>query len=141
MKTNIKHDRNFYVSRALKDFAHLVAYFCVTRPQYQSYYRVDGEFQLKKLVHQMNYLNKWNKRSKTFKKEYAKTYAEYSRNFNLSFCIDSRLIEKVLGCYRDENDRQIRISIEDIVPILVKNGFIKVVKHGTKTRKGSDGKY
>ena len=89
----------------------------------------------------MNFLNKWNKRSKTFKREYAKTYAEYSRNFNLSFCIDSRLIEKVLGCYRDENDRQIRISIDDIVPILVTKGFIKVVKHGTKTRKGSDGKY
>lgn len=127
-----KQDKSYYINRAINDFKSLVIYFNVTRPQYEHNYHRDGKFSLDKLQKQFDFLSGWNKRSASDKRDLAKLYATYSKTFNLTFGIPYHLVEKVLGCYRDANGKKIRISIDEVVPKLVEEGFMTEINAGRK---------
>lgn len=138
MKT--KRDKDYYLARATKGFKTLVIYYSVTRPQYEKAYHKDGKFSTDELLKQLAFLDEWKNRSKRERQLLAYKYAEYARTFNYTFSIPSELVNKVLGEYRDEQGRLVRIRREEVVDKLVRDGYIKVLNHGSKTRKGEDGK-
>lgn len=133
-----KNDRQFYIERAIKDFQTLVIYFNVTRPQHMAWYKENGEFSQKKMLHQMKFLANWKSLDRVEKKHKAKYYSAYASTFNKTFGIPSRLIEKVLGVYRDDEGKQHRISIDDVLPRLQDAGFIQVIEGGCKFDKDGD---
>ena len=138
MKT--KRDKDYYLARATKGFKTLVIYYSVTRPQYEKAYHKDGKFSTDELLRQLDFLDEWKTRTPRERQLLAHTYATYARTFNYTFSIPSELVNKVLGEYRDEQGKLVRIHKEEVIDKLVRDGYIKVLNHGSKTRKGEDGK-
>lgn len=138
MKT--KRDKDYYLARATKGFKTLVIYYSVTRPQYEKAYHKDGKFSTDELLRQLDFLDEWKTRTPRERQLLARTYANYARTFNYTFSIPSELVNKVLGEYRDEHGKLVRIHKEEVIDKLVRDGYIKVLNHGSKTRKGEDGK-
>lgn len=139
MKT--KKDKNYYLTRAVRRFVNLVEYFTITRVRAEKNYFKDGKFNIDKFIHQLKFLNDWEKKSRQEKKLLAKTYADYSTTFNYTTGIPVELIQNALGTYRDENGIQHKISIEEVESILVKKGVIRVIEAGKKFNRSEDGKY
>lgn len=132
-KTKTKHDKSFYIDRATNDFKTLVIYFNVTRPQHQKgYFGKDEKFSKEKMDEQLSFLHKWHEMSTSERRHYAKQYTQYSKTFNYTFSIPCDLVNKVLGCYRDENGKKCRISIDDVLPQLIESGFVRVMNAGRK---------
>lgn len=136
MKT--RKDYDYYLNRAIKDFKTLVIYFDVIRPQRENYYRINGKFSLEQMKKELAFLSDWKTKDDDFKKRFAQTYSNYSKHFNYCFGIPSRLVEKVLGEYKDDNGTRHRISIDDVLKAC---SSITRLRHGTKTKKDDDGKY
>lgn len=130
MKT--KKDRQFYIDRAIDNFKTLVIYFCVTRPQFEKSYKVNGKFSIDELLKQMDFVSRWDNQTKDFQKHNHSIYTKYSAAFNYTFGMPSRLVEKVLGCYRDENGKQVRVSIDDVLAPLLKTNQLKILNDGRK---------
>ena len=128
-----KNNRYFYIERAIQDLKTLVIYFNVTRPQYEKAYKDDsGKFSKDLLLKSIEFLSSWNGRSKDEKKRLAFKYVKCSTAFNYTFGIPCELIQKVLGVYRDENNKKCRISIDDVAPSLIQSGFMRVINDGRK---------
>ena len=136
MKT--KHDKEYYVQRAVDGFKTLIIYQCVTRPQFDPAYKVNGRFSKDKLFEESEFFSKWETMGQQARRRYAKMYAEHSKHHNLAFGLDCRLVEKILGSYRDEEGRQVRISIDEVLQNL--KGWVKCTGNGTKTKKNKEGK-
>lgn len=134
-------NRDWYWNRAKKRFKVLVIYFCVTRPQYEKAYHRNGKFSLEELLYQMDFLETFNDRSETFRKIHSRQQARYSKTFNYTFGIPSELVKSVLGQWKDERGKTVRIPVNKLVKELEDENFIRVCKHGTKTRKDDEGKY
>ena len=138
MKT--KRDKDYYLARATKGFKTLVIYYSVTRPQYEKAYHKDGKFSTDELLRQLDFLCEWKNRTPRERQLLAHTYATYARTFNFTFSIPSKLVNTVLGEYRDEHGKLVRIHKAEVIDKLVRDGYINVLNHGSKTRKGEDGK-
>ena len=138
MKT--KRDKDYYLARAATGFKTLVIYYNVTRPQYEKAYHKDGKFSTDELLKQLDFLDGWKRRTARERRILAHKYATYARTFNYTFSIPSELVNKVLGEYRDEHGNLVRIHKEEVIDKLVRDGYIKVLNHGSKTKKGEDGK-
>ena len=129
-------NRDYYIRRAEVGFKTLVIYYCVTRPQYEKAYHKGGKFDKDVLMRQMDFLSTWkNSRGRREKQLLARKYSEYARTFNFTFDIPVELVQKIIGKYRGS-----RISIEEITTKLVKEGWLRVLKSGNRTKKGVDGK-
>lgn len=133
--------REWYWRRAKFKFKLLVVYFCVTRPQYEKAYGVNGKFSADELLRQLDFLDKWKSRPGYFKTRHAREYAEYDRNFNYTFSIPNGLIRDVLGQWRDESGKTARIPVKKMVAELKAEGFLKKCGHGTKTERDDAGKW
>ena len=138
MKT--KRDKDYYLARAATGFKTLVIYYNVTRPQYEKAYHKDGKFSTDELLKQLDFLDGWKRRTARERRIHAYKYATYARTFNYTFSMPSELVNKVLGEYRDEHGNLVRIHKEEVIDKLVQDGYIKVLNHGSKTKKGEDGK-
>ena len=132
MTTKTKHDLRYYVLRAVKDFKTLIIYFDVTRPQYESTFKTDGKFDVKKLESILKYLNRGTSR---LTKDELPRYNKLSRAVNLTFGIPRELINKVMGEHVDENGRHHRIPSSTIIKSFIDKEFIRVEKNGAKVRK------
>ena len=137
-RPHIDYSRAF--EDAVKRFKILVTYFDVTRPQYDKAFKdKNGRFSKDVLKWKMNYLTNWNPRGRHSPEQY-RMYARYSKEFNDTFGIESRLVEKMVGYYRDENGRKCRISIDKIVDRLTSEGWLKkVLNAGAKFRRTDKG--
>ena len=136
MKT--KKDKDYYLRRAISGFKVLIIYQCVTKPQFDPAYKVNGKFSKDKLFEESEFFNKWETMGQQARRRYAKMYADYSKHHNLAFGLDCRLVESILGTYRDEDGRKIRISIDEVLQNL--KGWVKCTGNGTKTKKNKEGK-
>lgn len=136
-----KRDKAFYISRAKRDIRDLFIYFNITRPQYVPYYKVDGQFSKDRLLKELDFLTKWKHMSVEDKKYRAKTYVQYSRNFNITFSIPHELMAKVAGEYKDDSGKKHRLSYEQIVEDLIEEGFTKVLNSGRKFERTDEGQY
>jgi len=134
----MKHDKEYYLQRAVDGFRTLIIYQCVTRPQFDPAYKVNGRFSKEKLFEESEFFSKWESMGQQARRRYAKMYADYSKHHNLAFGLDCRLVEKILGSYRDEEGRQVRISIDEVLQNL--KGWVKCTGNGTKTKKNKEGK-
>ena len=128
-------NRDYYMRRSEVGFKTLIIYFSVTRPQYEKAYHKDGKFDKDVLLHQMEFLSSWDKRSKREKELLAKRYSQYARTFNYTFDIPVGLVKEILGKYR-----RTRISIKEITDKLEADGWLEVKNAGTRTKKCEDGK-
>lgn len=136
----MKKDKAYYLARAIQGFKVLVIYHCVTKPLYEKAYHKNCKFSKKELMRQMDFLSTWDDRTKKEKQILAYKYAEYSKTFNYTFGIPRKLVADVLGAYQDEQGKLVRIHIDEVVDWLVKKGWLKVLNHGSKTKKNDDGK-
>lgn len=121
----------------------VITYFNVTRPQYMKGYKVDGKFSREEMNRQIGFLSKWKKMPKAVKNLHAKEYATYSANYNYTFGIPKDLIGAGCRSFRDETGKVRRVSVKEIMRLLVDEGFIEAdrPKHGVKQQLGEDGKY
>lgn len=133
-------NKDYYIRRAIVGFKTLVIYFTVTRPQYERAYQVNGKFSKDELLKQLDFLTKCRENT-GFKNAHLKQYTNCQRTFNYTFDIPSRLIEKVLGDYKDENGKTVRISIKEIVKELEDTGWLRKLNQGSVPSKQSDGSY
>ena len=140
-KLNMKTKRNkdYYLRRAIRGFKILIIYQCVTKPQFDPAYRVNGKFSKDKMFDEVNFFHRWAKMGERERCRNAKLYAKYSKHHNLSFGLDCRLVEKVLGCYRNDEGKQERIHFGEVVQKLHDDGWLDWNEHGTKTKKNEHG--
>lgn len=138
----IKKNRQFYIERAKKDFKTLVIYFNVTRPKHEPIFRnpATNVFNLNKLLKMFDLLRDWKNKPYEYKREHKFQQSIIQKKINYTFGIPSRLIEKVLGCYIDENNKQKRISIDEVVTPLIEEGFLKKINAGSKIDFNTGGK-
>ena len=144
MKT--KRDKDYYLRRATRGFKVLIIYQCVTKPQFDPVYKDEnGKFSKEKMFEEAEFLSNWNKLSKKRRNyhikhhtEYFKQYKKHSTHHNLAFGMDCRLVEKILGCYRNDEGKQERISIEEVLQNL--DGWCKCSDSGKTIRRDADGK-
>ena len=139
MKT--KRNKEYYLRRAIQGFKVLIIYQCVTRPQYDSAYKdSNGQFSKDKMFEEVNFFQRWSKMGSYEKKRNARLYAKYSKHHNLAFGLDCRLVEKILGLYRNDNGKQERIHIDEVVQKLKDDGWLRWSGSGTKTKQNEHGK-
>ena len=138
MKT--KRNKDYYLRRAIKGFKVLIIYQCVTKPQFDPLYKDNGKFSKEKMFTEVNFFSRWAKMGERERCRNAKLYAKYSKHHNLAFGLDCRLVEKVLGCYRNDEGKQERIHFDEVVQKLYDDGWLDWSEHGTKTKKNEQGK-
>jgi len=139
MKT--KRDKDYYLKRAINGFKILIIYQCVTKPQFDPVYKGDnGKFSKEKMFEEAEFLDKWNKMPKKRQNyhtkhhtEYFKQYKKHSAHHNLAFGLDCRLVEKILGTYRDDEGNKVRISIDEVLQNL--NGWFRCSNCGKIIRR------
>ena len=126
-------------------FKTLVLNVCVTWPQKVEGYQKDGKFDIKEFQKQREFLATWGGKSQFFKKANARTYRKYAATWNLTFTFPSKLVDKLMCGYLDDEGRYRRTSVKEVVEYLGKDGFLdpnKSTKHGRKFRKDEfTGKY
>ena len=108
------------VKRAAEDFKALVLYYNVTRPQQLPYFKKDGKFSIKEFNRQINF---GGKRTEDVKKMGLdeKQYSQFrmcQAHYNYTLGIPRDRINSVLGSYRDNDGRQIRITVKDVLPMV-----------------------
>lgn len=130
-------DKEYYLRRAKVGIKTLAIYFDVTRPQYEKQYHEDGKFSVDKMLKQIDFINR-HKGSYMAKSD-LELYKRYSTTFNYTFGIPSKLIDEVLGRYR-ENGKMFMVKREEVLGSLEEEGWIEVLHAGSKVGK-KDGKY
>lgn len=124
-----KRDKEYYLQRAVDGFKTLIIYQCVTKPQFDPFYKVNGKFSKDKLFEESEILEKTNTLSRQYK--------AFSKHHNLAFGLDCRLVEKIIGTYRDADGKKVRISIDEVLDNL--NGWCRCSESGKTIRKDANG--
>lgn len=127
---------------ASESFKLLTIYFNVTRPMNNKVYFKDGKFSIEEYSRQMKFLSAWNGMSRIQKKAHAKKYADYSKAYNLTQGIPTKILKK-LCClwFYDSDGKRRQLNYDDIVKDAVERGEIALSNHGSKFRKKTDGTY
>lgn len=140
-----KRNKAYYLQRAIDGFKTLIIYQCVTKPQFDPAYKDEnGQFSMEKMFEESAFLDKWNKMPKKRQNyhikhhtEYFKQYKKHSTHHNLAFGLDCRLVEQILGCYRDNDGKLKRISLKEVLTNL--KGWYKCSSRGKTIRKDANG--
>lgn len=105
-------------------------------------YFKDGKFSVEEYSRQMKFLSAWNGMSRIQKKAHAKKYADYSKAYNLTQGIPTKILKK-LCClwFYDSDGKRRQLNYDDIVKDAVERGEIVPVNHGSKFREKTDGTY
>lgn len=143
MKTKL--NKAYYLQRAIDGFKTLIIYQCVTKPQFDPAYKdANGKFSKDKMIEESEFLDNWNRLSKKRQNyhikhhtEYFKQYKKHSTHHNLAFGLDCKLVEQILGCYRDDEGKKVRITIEEVLQNL--DGWYKCSRRGKTIRKDANG--
>lgn len=108
------------VKRAAEDFKALVLYYNVTRPQQLPYFKKDGKFSIKEFKRQINFGGKTMGAVKRMNLDNTKNrqFRACQAHYNYTFGIPRDRINSVLGSYRNDDGRQIRITVQDVLPIV-----------------------
>lgn len=108
------------VKRAAEDFKALILYYNVTRPQKLPYFKKDGKFSIKEFKRQINFGGKTMGAVKRMNLDNTKNrqFRACQAHYNYTFGIPRERINAVLRFYRDNDGRQIRIKIQDVLPIV-----------------------
>lgn len=118
--------------RASEDLWALIVYFNVTRPRYERFFKRNGELDPSVVLKSFSSLKQYD--SSKLSPERRRLYNIVCSKVNGTFGIPSRLVENVLGTYRDANGKQVRIQLEDVLQLLKDSGReIKVKTHGGKS--------
>lgn len=140
-----KRNKAYYLQRAVDGFKTLIIYQCVTKPQFDPVYKDEnGKFSKDKMIEESAFLDNWNRLSKKRRNyhikhhtEYFKQYKKHSTHHNLAFGLDCKLVEQILGCYRDDDGKKVRITIEEVLQNL--DGWYKCSNRGKTIRKDANG--
>lgn len=134
-------DEGTALKNAVKRFKVLVTYFDVTRPQYDSAFKdKNGRFSKDIVSQKMNFLSRWNPRQRHSADQY-RLYAKYSSEINYTFSIPSRLVETIIGSWRDDDGVRHRIPVEKVVSILIEEGWLKMEMNAGAKFKKVDGRF
>ena len=108
------------VKRAAEDFKALVLYYNVTRPQQLPYFKKDGKFSIKEFKRQINFGGKTMGAVKRMNLDNTKNrqFRACQAHYNYTFGIPRERINAVLRFYRDNDGRKIRITVQDVLPIV-----------------------
>lgn len=135
-----KRDKEYYLRRAIKGFKVLIIYQCVTKPQFDKVYKVNGKFSKDKLFDEVDFFKRWAGMGSYERNRYARLHAKYSKHHNLAFGLDCRLVEQILGCFINDKGKQERIHVDEVVQKLKNEGWLDWHDHGTKTKQNEQGK-
>lgn len=130
---NKKLTKEDAVKRAAQDFKTLILYYNVTRPQQLPYFKRNDKFSIKEMKRQINF---GGKSMDTVKKmnldeNQMKQFMACQAHYNYTFGIPRERINAVLRSYRDDNGHKIRISVQDVLPIVEADiGTIEHKSHG-----------
>lgn len=133
-------DEGTALKNAVKRFKVLVTYFDVTRPQYDLAFKdKNGRFSKDIVSQKMNFLSRWNPRQRHSADQY-RLHVRYSIEVNRTFSIPSRLVETIIGSWRDDDGVRHRIPVEKVVSILIEEGWLKMeMNAGAKFKKVDGG--
>lgn len=127
-----KIGREEALHRASEDLWALIVYFNVTRPRYEGFFKRNGKLDPSVVLKSFSSLKEYD--ASKLSPERRRLYNIVSAKVNGTFGIPSRLVESVLGAYRDANGRKVRIQLEDVLQLLKDSGReIKVKTHGGKS--------
>lgn len=110
----------------------LIIYFNVTRPVNSKTYQKNGKFDIETYKKHMKFLSNWRVLDSASKKRLAGVYDNVTICYNYTQGIPKELLKKVCGKYTDDDGKQVKVSVNEVLERLVAKGFIRPLSEQPK---------